>query len=193
MPIVRENKKSSEPISIDRVRESKGWRRWLGELNTYEVYFVYAFLLSIVVGFLFGFVNQTLYYVANLYLPRPTSAFEIFIDNFQVDLLTTVTGGLLILLSSFLTFSAISGAIVAHHTAFLRAVFVIGVAFGSYGILEMAGHLCFGLVGFTFLERILLKKRTRLRRLSIFLLGTALMATAAAIEWWDILHIHRIL
>jgi hypothetical protein len=48
------------------------------------------------------------------------------------------------------------------------------------------------LIGFTFLERVLLKKRTQLRRTPLFLLGTTLMLVAASIEWWDILQIPKL-
>jgi formate/nitrite transporter FocA (FNT family) len=172
--------------------KSKRWKRWLGEPNTPETYFVYAFLLSIFAGLLFGFVNQTTYYMVSTYLPRPTSAFDIFIHNFQVDLLAIITGGLELLFSNFMTFSVVSGAIVVRHVTLLKTVLALVIVFGSYGILEMAGHLCFGLIGFTFLERILLKKTTQLRRTSLFLLGTALMLVAASIEWWDILQIPKL-
>ena len=130
--------------------------------------------------------------MVSTYLPRPTSAFDIFIHNFLVDLLTIITGGLELLFSNFMTFSIVSGAIVVRHVTLLRTLLVLVIVFGSYGILEMAGHLCFGLIGFTFLERLLLKKRTQLRRTSLFLLGTALMLIAASIEWWEILQIPKL-
>jgi len=186
---VVEERESSELLPKDKMRRAKGWKRWLGEPNILETYFMYAFLLSIFVGILFGFVNQTMYYLANAYMHRSSSAFEIFIHNFQVDVLTIFTGGLLILISNFLTFGAISGAIVVRHPTFVNTILVLVIVFGSYGIVEMSGHLCFGLIGFTFLERILLKKRTRLNRTSLIMLGTALMLVAASIEWWDILKI----
>lgn len=166
-----------------RIGKTKKFTAWLGEANALERYFVYAFLLSIFLGIAFGFVNQTLYYMANAYLPRSTSAFDIFLHNFRNDLLIILTWSTLVLLSNFITFAAISGLIVARHIGFLEAIAIATIAFGTYGILEMGGHLCFGLIGFTLLERILLKKKTRLHRLTFFLLGTALLFVAALIEW----------
>ena len=69
----------------------------------------------------------------------------------------------------------------------LEEVRVMAIVFGTYGVLEMGGHLCFGLVGFTYLERLILKRRTGLRRARLFAVGTALMILAAVIEGWTII------
>jgi hypothetical protein len=110
------------------------------------------------------------------------SAIDIFLHNFRNDILFILTGGTFALFSNFVTFAAISGLYVARHASLLVAVLVTAIAFGTYGTFEMLGHLCFGLIGFTFLERILLKKKTRLRRIPLFLSGSALIFLGALLE-----------
>jgi uncharacterized membrane protein YjdF len=68
--------------------------------------------------------------------------------------------------------------------AIIAIVITLVVVFATYGALEMVGHFCFGLVGFTFLERLVWKEKTNLRRVNILILGTVLMLAAAVIEWF---------
>lgn len=165
----------------------KSIRTWFGRVNSIERCYVCAFLLSIFVGLVFGFFNSTLYRLMIGPLRSiPRSAAGIFIHNFAVDLITVVTGGILVLLSNFLTFALISGLIAARRYSLLEDVGVLLLVFGTYGILELAGHLCFGLVGFTYLERLILKRKTGLRRSSLFIVGTVLLVIAAIIEGWMI-------
>jgi hypothetical protein len=161
-------------------------RTWFGKANAVEKYYVYAFLLSILLGVVFGFLDNSLYYLVTV-IQIPKSAGYIFLHNFAVDLITVVTGGILVLLSNFLTFALISGLFDVRRYSVLEEVRVLLIVFGTYGILEMAGHLCFGLLGFTYLERFILKKKTDLRRSSLLIVGTVLIIVAAAIEGWTII------
>ena len=164
----------------------KSIRTWFGKANSSEKYYVCAFLLSIFLGMVFGFLDNGLYYLVTV-IQIPRSAAGIFLHNFAVDLITIVTGGILVLLSNFLTFALISGLFDVRRYSFLEEVRVLLLVFGTYGILEMAGHLCFGLLGFTYLERLMLKRKTGLRRSSLFIVGTVLMIFAAVIEGWAII------
>jgi len=165
----------------------KSIRTWFGRANSVERYYLCAFLLSIFVGLAFGFFDSTLYRLMIGPLRSiPRSAAGIFLHNFAVDLITVVTGGILVLLSNFLTFALISGLFAARRYSLLEDVGILLIVSGTYGILELAGHLCFGLLGFTYLERLILKRKTGLRRLSLFIVGTVLLVIAAVIEGWMI-------
>jgi hypothetical protein len=156
---------------------------WFGKANSVEKYYVCAFSLSIFLGMIFGLFDHTLYdRIYPLIVSASTSAFGIFLHNFVEDIMSVLTGGILQLLSNFLTFAVIAGAFDVRQYDLLRVFRILLVAFGSYGVLEMAGHLCFGLVGFTYLERLVLKKRTGLRKLNLFILGVILVFVAAVIE-----------
>jgi hypothetical protein len=67
-------------------------KAWVGKPSALEKYYVYAFLLSILLGIVFGFINQSAYYAVNASLPTSTSAFDIFFHNFRNDILFIVTG-----------------------------------------------------------------------------------------------------
>jgi hypothetical protein len=159
---------------------------WFGKANAIEKYYVCAFLLSIVLGIIFGFLDNSLYYLVTV-MQIPKSAVYIFLHNFTVDLVTIATGGILVLLSNFLTFALISGLFDVRRYSLLEEARVLSIVFSTYGILEMAGHLCFGLLGFTYLERLILKRKTALRRLTLLIVGTVLIIVAAAIEGWTII------
>ena len=161
-------------------------RAWFGKANAVEKYYVCAFLLSILLGTIFGFLNNSLYYLVTV-MQIPKSAAYIFLHNFTVDLVTVVTGGILVLFSNFLTFALISGLFNVRRYSLLEEVRALSIVFSTYGILEMVGHLCFGLVGFTYLERLILKRKTGLRRSSLFIVGTVLIIVAAVIEGWTII------
>jgi hypothetical protein len=144
---------------------------------------MWAFLLSMIIGTVYGFFDPILYNVFAGDLPKSHSVVEIALHNLRVDVLSLLTGGLFGFVSNFLTFSLIGGLFGARHTSIFVVVVVFAIVFGTYGTLEMAGHLCFGLVGFTFLHRMIWKKKTRLRRLNILALGSALIFVAALVEW----------
>ena len=173
------NEKSRSGIGIDSVRT------WFGKPNSAEKYYACAFLLSILMGIIFGLFDTALYrLLSGPFRSLPRNAAYIFVHNFAVDLLTVATGGILELLSNFLTFALISESLNVHRYNFLEDARVLLIVFGTYGFLEMAGHLCFGLVGFTYLERLILKRKTGLRRSRLFIVGVVLIFVAAMIEGW---------
>ncbi len=165
---------------------------WLGAPTSLEIYYIYSFLLSIALGIVYGLFDKTWYYTAVARFPRSESPLGIFVHNISIDLLSVVTGGIFGLFSNFLTFSVISALFGALHVGFLRVIVVTGLVFGSYGLLEIAGHLCFGLVGFTYLERLVWKKETQLHRDHLFMLGAALIIVAASLEWLLSILTHRL-
>lgn len=179
------HKDGIEKTSMPKVRATStpNVRTWIGNPSRFEIYYVYAFLLSIVLGIVYGFADKTFYYATIPYLPRSESAFAIFLHNFSLDLVSIVTGGIFGLLSNFVTFSVLSAGLEVRHVGLLKTILIVGLALCAYGILEITGRLCLSLTGFTYLERIVWKKTTRLRRDRIFVLGTALVFVAALTEW----------
>ncbi len=167
----------------------------LGELSNHEKHYAYVFVLSAVAGSVFGLFNQSL---ALTFLrrfrqaisePAPTHPLSIFSHNFVVGLLSVLTGGISMLLSQFLTFAAVTGLLrliavlpVAHIP--LTLIVILSIGFMVVLIVEQGGFLCFSVVGFTGLERIVWKRKTKLRRIRFLLLGTFLLFIAAILEWW---------
>lgn len=168
-------------------------RALFGKISDIEKYYVGAFLLSILLGAVFGLFGHALYYLIypSFGLGASMSAVWILLHNFVADIISVMTGGISMLLSNFLTYAVISGGFDVRQYSLLRGIRLLLIAFGTYGVLEMAGHLCFSLVGFTYLEKFVLKKKTGLRRLNLFMLGVILMLVAAVIEG-QLLYIHTL-
>lgn len=96
--------------------------------------------------------------------------------------MSALTGGIGGLLGNFITFAAIAGLLEAR-VSLVGAVFVLLILFGTFEPFELGGFLCFAIVGFTGLERVVWKRKTKLRRVRFLMLGTALLFVAAVIEW----------
>jgi len=114
--------------------------------------------------------------------PPPTLAISIFSHNFLVGIVSALTGGIGGLLANFITFAVIAGLLEAR-VSLVGAVFILLILFGTFEPLELGGFLCFAIVGFTSLDRVVWKRKTKLRRVRFLMLGTALLFVAAVIEW----------
>jgi hypothetical protein len=170
-------------------------RTTLGSLNKHEKYYGLLFLLSMFLGAAYGSFDKTIYIIAREQLPKSPTILDIFLHNITVDLISTLTGGVFGIISNIVTYSIFPGmfenafadrgmSFVGVIAAIIAIVITLVVVFATYGALEMVGHFCFGLVGFTFLERLVWKEKTNLRRVNILILGTVLMLAAAVIEWF---------
>jgi hypothetical protein len=175
-------------------------RALFGDLNRGEKYYVYVYVLSVVLGLSYGFFDKSIARGAVRHLPllesqlSVTSALEIFLHNFEVALFSAVTGGVGGLVSNFLTYSAISGffglptnqspTLSSSISPLLALVIVLLALIGFIvvALLEWGGSLCFAITGFTVLERAE-KRKTKLRRGRLLLLGMALLFVAALLDW----------
>jgi hypothetical protein len=157
-------------------------KSWLGKLNSVEKYYTCAYLLSIILGIIFGFVDKMFYYMALTSIHTPYDVLTIFAGNFKAGLLSAMTGGSIGLLSNFVTFAAVPGLFETKGISFVRAIFILGIAFATYWSFEIAGELCLSLAGLTFWERIF-KHKTQIRSLTLFIMGSALLLLAALLEW----------
>ncbi len=188
MTIVRNNSRKSKipnvgSTALNAMILVEKITTWLGSPSTYEEYYISVFFFSIAFGVIYGYFDKTFFYIATAYLPRQQSAVAIFLHNFSLDLLSVVTGGAFGLLSNFVTFAALPGLLESRHLGFLKVIEAIVVTLSTYGLLEIAGGLCLSLTGFTYLEKIAWKKKTRLHRDHLFIFGVVLVAVAASIEW----------
>ena len=109
----------------------KSIRTLFGTTNNLEVYYVCAFLLSILLSAIFGFLDNSLYYLITI-IQIPKSALYIFLHNFVVDLITVATGGILVLFSNFLTFTVISGLFAVRKYTLFGKVRVMAIVFGTW-------------------------------------------------------------
>jgi len=167
-------------------------RNSFGDLNSSEKKFLYAFILSIALGIVYGLLDQSIAEIAIRYLPPlvTLTPFWIFSHNFLVAVMAAATGGIGILVSNFLTYAAVSGMFVLRASHRLPShpmpsvvVAILGVVGGAIVILfEMSAYFCFAISGFTILER-LWKRKTRLRRGRLMMAGTILLSVAAVLEW----------
>jgi len=167
-------------------------RTWFGSPNSAEKYYAWAFFSSILLGMIFGLFDTTLYdFMIGSFRSLPHDAAYIFVHNFAADLVAVGTGGISQLVSNILTFALISESLSAHRYNFLQDARLLLIILGTYGTLEMAGHFCFGLVGFTYLERLILKRKTGLRTSKLLIVGVVLIFVAAMIEGWMIIQFRR--
>ena len=74
-------------------------------------------------------------------------------------------------------------AVLEARVSLVGAVLILLILFGTFEPLELGGFLCFAIVGFTSLDRVVWKRKTKLRRVRFLMLGTALLFVAAVIEW----------
>jgi len=163
----------------------------LGKINRREKYYVCVFIMSGVLGFAYGLLDPTL---ARMVLPffqigSGESALSIFSHNLLVAILSTLTGGVLILVSQFVTFAVAGGGLrlglgVSHAARPISVGIALDLLLSVILVLplEQCGFLCFSLIGFTGLERIFWKQRTDLRWHRLLLLGICLLLVAATIE-----------
>ena len=170
---VRRVSRQSAPKSITGV---------LGELNSSEKYFLDAFFLSIALGFVYGLFNRGLYRMASRMSFAHYTAISTFAHNLLIGIISALTGGTFGLLANFITFAAVAGALETHASLLPRMIVRLILALCAFEPLELGGFLCFAIVGFTCVEKLILKTRTMLRVVRLLILGTVLLFVAAVIE-----------
>ena len=172
---------------------SKLLSAFFGELNRQEKYFAYAFVLSIVMGFLYGLIDQSIAHSAlaqsNIAADTPAS---IFWHNFVACMLALVTVGFGIFVVNFVTYAGVAGLIVlgargnlvsvsphVNHPAWMILPTFIGVLVVAF--LELSANFCFGISGYAVLEKAR-KKRTNLNMVRLLLAGTVFLLIGATLE-----------
>jgi hypothetical protein len=167
----------------------------LGEINKDEKYFLYVYALSIVLGLVYGLFDNSIGKAAAAKFASmpPDTPFAIFSHNFLLNVVSTLTGGIGGLVVNFITYAAISGMVelaVSHSLPVARSHPVLSfeivaldlISVFMVWLLELCAGMCFAISGFSFIER-LWKRRTKLRRIRLLLLGTILLFIGAVLEW----------
>ena len=156
----------------------------IGETNKFENFYVILFVLSIFAGMIYGVANAGYYQPFEergaLELQEGENNFTIFYRNFLLSLIDLVTAGLAGIYFTFQTFAV--SASYFYSQGIIFALFFLYV----YGAFELLGALVFGLVGFSFAERIF-RVKSKLKVKNLFLLGVLLMFLASIIEYGFIL------
>lgn len=150
------------------------------KLTRLEKLYVSLFVVSILAGLIFGFIDKTYYKCCEDAIGVPlegTSPIKIFADNYLISISELITIGISSLYFNFHTFSVASSYLNAQGTLYiLPIVFLIGA-------FELVGALCMGLVGFVFVEKKLLKIKSTLDSEILFFCGTGLIFLGAVIEY----------
>ena len=146
-----------------------------------EKLYVSLFVVSILAGLAFGFIDKTYYKCCEDAIGVPaggTSPIKIFADNYLISMSELITIGISSMYFNFHTFSVASSYLNAQGTLWiLPIVFLIG-------IFELVGAICMGLVGFVFIEKKFLKIKSKLDSELLFFYGTGLIFIGAVIEYF---------
>ncbi|MBI2545020.1 MAG: hypothetical protein HYW22_00255 [Candidatus Aenigmarchaeota archaeon] len=136
--------------------------------------------MSILAGLSFGFIDKTYYKCCEDSIGIQlggTNLIKIFADNYLISISELITIGISNLYFNFHTFSVASSYLNAQGTLYvLPIIFIVG-------IFELVGALCMGLVGFVFIEKKLLKIKSKLDSELLFFYGTGLIFLGAVIEY----------
>jgi len=186
--VVSESSTEEDVRPISQQNAPEQIRFFLGELNTSERHFIYAFFLSSALGFVLGLFVTAVYPIASMPFqmavvskPHFTHAISLFSHNLLVAIVSALTGGIGGLFSNFITFALVAITLNSR-VSLVGAIFLL-FAYCMFEPLELGGCLCFAIVGYTGLEKLVWKRKTRLRVGRFLILGTALLFIAAVIEW----------
>ena len=145
-----------------------------------EKIYVSLFVLSIIIGLLYGFYDKNYFKCCDDSIGVPeggTSPIIIFTGNYLISLSELITLGISSLYFNFHTFSVASSYLNSQGTLFiLPIIFVVG-------IFELVGALLMGLTGFVFVEKKLLKIKSKLDSEILFFCGTGLIFIGAIVEY----------
>ncbi len=151
------------------------------KLTALEKWYSTAFFMFIVAGIGYGIVDREYYLCCEDFVGVPeegTSPMEIFSNNYFLGIAEMLTAGLFSLYLNFHTFAVSSSYLYANGQLIaLPIIFLIG-------ILELAGSLLLGLVGISFVERKLLKIKSKLDWKHLFFIGTVFIFLGAIIEYF---------
>ena len=152
----------------------------IGLFNRVEKIYLLIFLLSILSGIFYGFIDRNYYKCCEdtLSLQPGENSFTIFTRNFLLAGAALVTAGFSSFYFLFITF-AITSSSLTSNGALLGIIFVL-----IFGAMELAGVFLFGIVGFAVFERKILKIKSKLFLKKIILIATILILVSAIFEYF---------
>lgn len=149
-------------------------------LTKFEKIYIIIFIASILAGMAYGLVDRDYFKCCENSIGVPkegTSPMKIFTSNYFLSLTEMLTAGLSSLYFNFHTFSITSSYLNSNGEMLTLPIILF------IGIFELTGGLLLALAGFGFVERKLLKIKSRLKFWQPFLLGTALIFIGAIFEY----------
>lgn len=155
--------------------------KFVKKFTKLEKWFAILFIASIGAGVVYGLVDPSYYLCCEEYLGVPkegSSPIEIFSNNYFLGLIEMFTAGLFGIYLNFHTFSTASSYLYTNGQLIGLPILVV------IGFLELAGSLLLGLVGISFVERTLLKIKSKLDWKQLFFLATILIFLGAIIEYF---------
>ena len=157
---------------------TKFFRKLIGKTNKSENIFIKLFIISIIVGIVYGVVDQNYYKCceSDLDVQEGENVLTIFSSNLLLSRIEYLTAGISSIYINFNTFATASS-----YLHFQNALYVLPFLF-IHGFPELLGALLFSLAGLSLLERKFLKRKSNLKWFTLLKYGTVFLIIAAAIE-----------